>query len=87
METAGLQPPQIILCFLSLALQQKFKNIFTFIFNFFKSNQMFDKVCIQMLSQVKCIQNVRNQIKCQVYSNVRTQIKCLIKCLTRSYTV
>ena len=30
METAGLQPPQIILCFLSLALQQKIENIFTF---------------------------------------------------------
>ena len=34
-ETAELQPPQIILCFLSLALQQKIENIFTFIFNFY----------------------------------------------------
>ena len=35
METAGLQPPQIILCFLSLALLQKIENIFTFMFNFY----------------------------------------------------
>ena len=34
METAGLQPSQIIWCFLSLALQQKIENIFTFIFIF-----------------------------------------------------
>ena len=31
----GTAAPQIILCFLSMALQQKIENIFTFIFNFY----------------------------------------------------